>query len=62
VQDADVIIIGSGMGGATMAAQLAPSGRKILNIERGIIFVPLQMIGMTPRYLPTDIFAQMKHG
>jgi len=35
VQDADVIIIGSGMGGATMAAQLAPSGRKILIIERG---------------------------
>ena len=40
MQDADVIIIGSGMGGATMAAQLAPSGRKILNIERGIIFFP----------------------
>ena len=35
MQDADVIIIGSGMGGATMAAQLAPSGRKILIIERG---------------------------
>ncbi|MEM8977889.1 MAG: GMC family oxidoreductase [Pseudomonadota bacterium] len=33
--DADVIIIGSGMGGATLAARLAPTGRKILILERG---------------------------
>ncbi len=33
--DADVIIIGSGIGGATMAASLAPSGRRILILERG---------------------------
>ncbi len=33
--DADVIIIGSGMGGATLAAALAPSGRKIMILERG---------------------------
>ena len=26
--DADVLIIGSGMGGASMAAALAPSGRR----------------------------------
>ena len=32
---ADIVIIGSGMGGATMAAALAPSGRRILIIERG---------------------------
>ena len=32
---ADVIIIGSGMGGATLAAALAASGRKILILERG---------------------------
>ncbi len=32
---ADVIIIGSGMGGATLAAALAPSGRRILVLERG---------------------------
>jgi choline dehydrogenase-like flavoprotein len=32
---ADVIIVGSGMGGATMAAALAPSGRRILILERG---------------------------
>lgn len=31
----DVIIIGSGMGGATMAAALAPTGKKILILERG---------------------------
>jgi choline dehydrogenase-like flavoprotein len=32
---ADVIIIGSGIGGATLAAALAPSGRHILILERG---------------------------
>ena len=31
----DIIIIGSGMGGATLAAALAPSGRQILILERG---------------------------
>ena len=31
----DIIIIGSGMGGATLAAALAPSGRRILILERG---------------------------
>lgn len=31
----DVIIIGSGMGGATLAAALAPSARRILILERG---------------------------
>lgn len=31
----DVIIIGSGMGGATVAAALAPTGRRILILERG---------------------------
>ena len=33
--DTDVIIIGSGMGGATLAAALAPTGRRILILERG---------------------------
>jgi choline dehydrogenase-like flavoprotein len=32
---ADVIIIGSGMGGATLAAALAPTGRRVLILERG---------------------------
>ena len=31
----DVLIIGSGMGGATLAAALAPTGRKVLILERG---------------------------
>jgi choline dehydrogenase-like flavoprotein len=31
----EVIIIGSGMGGATLAAALAPSGRRVLILERG---------------------------
>ncbi len=35
VPDADVIIIGSGMGGATLAASLAGSGRRVLILERG---------------------------
>jgi choline dehydrogenase-like flavoprotein len=33
--DADVLIIGSGMGGATMAAALAPSGVRVVVLERG---------------------------
>jgi len=33
--DADVIIVGSGMGGATLAAALAPTGRRIMILERG---------------------------
>lgn len=31
----EVIVIGSGMGGATLAAALAPTGRRILILERG---------------------------
>jgi choline dehydrogenase-like flavoprotein len=31
----DVIIIGTGAGGGTLAYKLAPSGRKILLLERG---------------------------
>jgi len=37
----DIIIIGSGAGGATMAYQLADSGKKILVIERGD-YVPVE--------------------
>ena len=31
----DIVIIGSGMGGATLAAGLAPSGARIVILERG---------------------------
>lgn len=34
-RDSDVIIIGSGIGGATLASALAPSGARILILERG---------------------------
>jgi len=33
--EVDIVIIGSGMGGATMAAALAPTGRQIVILERG---------------------------
>ncbi|WP_425090660.1 FAD-dependent oxidoreductase [Tropicimonas sp. S265A] len=33
--DADILIIGSGMGGATLAAALAPTGARIVILERG---------------------------
>ncbi|WP_284263310.1 FAD-dependent oxidoreductase [Roseicyclus amphidinii] len=35
MSDADIIIVGSGMGGATLAAGLAPTGLRILILERG---------------------------
>jgi len=35
VNSADIIIVGSGIGGASMAAALAPTGKRILIIERG---------------------------
>lgn len=31
----EILIVGSGMGGATLAAALAPSGRRVLILERG---------------------------
>src|SRR5579863_7757352 len=33
--DSDVVVIGSGMGGASFAAGLAPSGARIVILERG---------------------------
>lgn len=33
--DADILIVGSGMGGATLAAALAPTGKRIVILERG---------------------------
>jgi len=35
VSDYDVIIIGTGAGGGTLARHLAPSGKRILLLERG---------------------------
>ena len=44
----DVIIIGSGAGGGTLAYKLAPTGKKILILERG---------GYVPRERTTGIRA-----
>ncbi|HEX2228591.1 MAG TPA: GMC family oxidoreductase, partial [Candidatus Binatia bacterium] len=44
----DVIIIGSGAGGGTLAYKLAPSGKKILIIERGD-YVPREKDNWNPR-------------
>jgi choline dehydrogenase-like flavoprotein len=35
MSDYDVIIIGSGAGGGTLARRLAPSGKRVLLLERG---------------------------
>ena len=43
----DVIIVGSGAGGGTLAHTLAPSGRKILLLERGN-FLPREMANWDP--------------
>jgi choline dehydrogenase-like flavoprotein len=44
----DVIIIGSGAGGGTLAYRLAPSGKKILILERGD-FVPREKANWDPK-------------
>ena len=44
----DVVIIGSGAGGGTLAYHLAPSGKKILILERGD-FVPREKANWDPK-------------
>ena len=52
----DIIIIGSGAGGGTLAAKLAPSGKRILVLERG---------GYLPRekqnWDPTAVFVDQRY-
>jgi choline dehydrogenase-like flavoprotein len=43
----DVIIIGTGAGGGTLAHTLAPSGKKILLLERGD-FLPRELDNWDP--------------
>ena len=43
----DVIIIGTGAGGGTLAHTLAPSGKKILLLERGD-FLPRERANWDP--------------
>ncbi len=44
----DVIIIGSGAGGGTLALRLAPSGKKVLILERGD-YVPREKANWSPK-------------
>jgi choline dehydrogenase-like flavoprotein len=46
-QHYDIIIIGTGAGGGTLAHQLAPSGKKILILERGT-FLPREKTNWNP--------------
>ena len=45
----DVIVIGSGAGGGTLAYTLAASGKKILILERGD-FLPRELDNWDPRF------------
>ncbi len=49
----DVIIVGSGAGGGTLAHTLAPSGKKILLLERGD-FLPREMSNWDPSAVFVD--------
>jgi choline dehydrogenase-like flavoprotein len=44
----DIIIIGTGAGGGTLAHTLAPSGKRILLLERGD-FLPREMDNWSPK-------------
>jgi len=49
----DVIIIGTGAGGGTLAQKLAPSGKRILLIERGD-YVPREKKNWDPRFVNVE--------
>lgn len=49
----DVIIIGTGAGGGTLARKLAPSGKRILLVERGD-YVPREKANWDPRAVNVD--------
>jgi len=55
----DVIIIGSGAGGGTLAHHLAPSGKKILILERGD-FVPREKANWDPKLVNVESKYQTK--
>jgi choline dehydrogenase-like flavoprotein len=54
--DYDIIIIGTGAGGGTLAHRLAPSGKKILIIERGT-FLPREKANWSP----IEVFKQERY-
>ena len=49
----DVIIIGTGAGGGTLAAKLAPTGKKVLILERGN-YVPRSKDNWDPRVVNVE--------
>ena len=49
----DVIIIGTGAGGGTLAYHLAPSGKRILILERGD-YVPREKANWDPQVVNVD--------
>ena len=54
---ADVIVVGSGPGGATLARELARRGRRVLLLERGIDYRPARYYGT---YLGALIYAERR--
>lgn len=49
----DVIIIGTGAGGGTLAQKLAPSGKRVLLVERGD-YVPREKRNWDPRFVNVE--------
>ena len=49
-QHYDVIVIGSGAGGGTLTHRLAPTGKRVLLLERGDYLPASGPIGTRPRY------------
>ncbi|HEY6637669.1 MAG TPA: hypothetical protein VIZ61_08310 [Solirubrobacterales bacterium] len=56
MSDYDVIVIGSGAGGGTLVHQLAPSGKRILLLERGD-WLPRE----PQNWLAQDVFAEGRY-
>ncbi len=49
----DIVIIGTGAGGGTLAYHLAPSGKRILILERGD-YVPREKANWDPQVVNVD--------
>ena len=43
----DVLVVGSGPGGATIAARLAETGKRVLLLERGDFLPRARQLGLT---------------
>ncbi len=47
-EDADVVVVGSGSGGAVVARELARAGRRVVIVEEGGYYAPEEYAAMTP--------------